>query len=151
MLDEEFDLDLTGFDIAEIDFIIEDAQNANPDTKDPVDDEIPDIAGPAVTQMGDLWILGKHKLLCGDAQDSTCFGRLIGNEQVDLLFTDPPYNVKIDGHVCGLGSAKHREFAFASGEMSENEFTGFLKTTLGNASSIMRDGAIAYPIRMDLA
>jgi len=144
LLDEDFDLDLTGFDIAEIDFIIEDAQNANPDTEDPKDDEVPDMAGPAVTRMGDLWLLGKHKLLCGDAQDSASFRRLVGNEQVDLLFTDPPYNVKIDGHVCGLGSVKHREFAFASGEMSEDEFTGFLRTTLGNASSIMRDGAIAY-------
>ena len=144
LLDEDFDLDLTGFDIAEIDFIIEDAQNANPDTEDPKDDEVPDMAGPAVTRMGDLWLLGKHKLLCGDAQDSASFRRLVGNEQVDLLFTDPPYNVKIDGHVCGLGSVKHREFAFASGEMSEDEFTGFLRTTLGNASGIMRDGAIAY-------
>ena len=94
--------------------------------------------------MGDLWLLGRHKLICGDAQDGQSFHQLVGNEQVDLLFTDPPYNVKIDGNVCGLGSVKHREFAFASGEMSEDQFTEFLKTTLGNASSIMRDGAIAY-------
>lgn len=144
LLDDDFDVDLTGFSIAEIDFIIEDAESANPDTGDPTDDEVPDFAGPAVTRMGDLWLLGRHKLICGDAQDAECFHRLVGNEQVDLLFTDPPYNVKIDGHVCGLGAVKHREFAFASGEMSEDEFTEFLKTTLGNASSIMRDGAIAY-------
>jgi DNA modification methylase len=144
LLDDDFDLELTGFDIAEIDFIIEDAEKSNPDATDPADDEVPEVAGPAITRMGDLWLLGRHKLLCGDAQDSVSFQQLIGNEQVDLLFTDPPYNVKIDGHVCGLGSVKHREFAFASGEMSADEFTGFLKTTLGNASSIMRDGAIAY-------
>lgn len=144
LLDDDFDLELTGFNIAEIDFIIEDAASANPDAGDPADDEVPDIDGPAVTRMGDLWVLGHHKLICGDAQDSECFHRLVGNEQVDLLFTDPPYNVKIDGNVCGLGSVKHREFAFASGEMSEDEFTEFLRTTLGNASSIMRDGAIAY-------
>ena len=144
LLDDDFDVDLTGFSIAEIDFIIEDAESANPDTGDPTDDEVPDLAGPAVTRMGDLWLLGRHKLICGDAQDAECFHRLVGNEQVDLLFTDPPYNVKIDGHVCGLGAVKHREFAFASGEMSEDEFTAFLTTTLGNASSIMRDGAIAY-------
>ncbi len=144
LLDDDFDLELTGFNIAEIDFIIEDATSANPDAGDPADDEVPEINGPAVTRMGDLWLLGRHKLICGDAQDSHCFLRLIGNEQVDLLFTDPPYNVKIDGNVCGLGSVKHREFAFASGEMSEDEFTGFLRITLGNASSIMRDGAIAY-------
>jgi DNA modification methylase len=144
LLDDDFDLELTGFDIAEIDFIIEDAESANPHAADPADDVIPQSEGPAVTRMGDLWLLGRHKLLCGDAQDALCFQRLVGNEQVDLLFTDPPYNVKIDGNVCGLGSVKHREFAFASGEMSEDEFTVFLKTTLGNASSIMRDGAIAY-------
>jgi DNA modification methylase len=144
LLDDDFDLKLTGFDIAEIDFIIEDAESANPHAADPADDVIPQSAGPAVTRMGDLWLLGRHKLLCGDAQDALCFQRLVGNEQVDLLFTDPPYNVKIDGNVCGLGSVKHREFAFASGEMTEDEFTVFLKTTLGNASSIMRDGAIAY-------
>ena len=94
--------------------------------------------------MGDLWLLGRHKLVCGDAQDIQSFQRLLCNEQVDLLFTDPPYNVKIDGNVYGLGSVKHREFAFASGEMSEDEFTEFLRTTLGNASNLMRDGAIAY-------
>lgn len=144
LLDADFNLDFTGFETAEIDFIIEDAESANPDTGDAQDDEVPDISRPAVTRMGDLWLLGRHKLICGDAQDVEWFHRLVGNEQVDLLFTDPSYNVKIDGHVCGLGSVKHREFAFASGEMSEDEFTGFLKTTLGNASSSMRDGAIAY-------
>ena len=111
---------------------------------DTADDKVPSVAGPAVTCTGDLWVLGRHKLLCGDARDELSFQRLVGNELVDLLFTDPPYNVKIDGNVCGLGTVKHREFAFASGEMSEDQFTAFLKTTLGNASCIMRNGAIAY-------
>ena len=144
LLDDSFDLELTGFDIAEIDIIIEEAEKANPDTADPADDVIPEAAGPATTQMGDLWLLGRHKLICGDARETGSFLRLLGNEQVDLLFTDPPYNVKIDGNVCGLGSVKHREFAFASGEMSEAEFTRFLSSTLGNASNLMRDGAIAF-------
>jgi DNA modification methylase len=144
LLDDDFDLELTGFSIAEIDFIIEDAAGANPNTGDPADDEVPVIDGPAITRMSDVWLLGRHKLTCGDAQDDQSFRRLMGNEQVDLLFTDPPYNVKIDGNVCGLGSIKHREFAFACGEMSEEEFTGFLSITLGNANSVMRDGAIAY-------
>ena len=69
---------------------------------------------------------------------------LLGDEEVDLVFTDPPYNVKIDGNVCGLGGIKHREFAFASGEMSERQFTNFLSVTLGNAAQTMRDGAIAF-------
>jgi DNA modification methylase len=64
--------------------------------------------------------------------------------KADLVFTDPPYNVKIGGNVCGLGTVKHREFAFASGEMSRMQFTAFLAETLGNIASVMRDGAIAY-------
>lgn len=144
LLADDFDLDLIGFNIAEIDFIIEDAESANPQAGDPADEVIPQSEGRAVTRMGDLWLLGRHKLSCGDAQDIESFQRLLDDEQVDLLFTDPPYNVKIDGNVCGLGSVKHREFAFASGEMSEDEFTSFLGTTLGNASGLMRDGAIAY-------
>lgn len=144
LIDDGFDVELTGFSIPEIDLIIEDAKAANPDALDPADDIIPERSGPAVTQRGDLWLLGRHKLLCGDAKHKESFTQLVGNELVDLLFTDPPYNVKIDGHVCGLGGVKHREFAFASGEMSETEFTEFLEATLGNASDTMRDGAIAY-------
>ena len=68
----------------------------------------------------------------------------MGAEQADLVFTDPPYNVKIDGNVCGLGSVKHREFAFASGEMNSAQFTAFLTDTLGNVAGAMRDGAIAF-------
>jgi DNA modification methylase len=70
--------------------------------------------------------------------------RLMGNSRADLVFTDPPYNVAIDGNVCGLGAVKHREFAFASGEMSQTQFTGFLSDTLGNIGRVMRDGAIAF-------
>jgi DNA modification methylase len=144
LLEIDFDLELTGFDIAEIDFIIEGAQGADPNGADKADDLVPNSTGPAITRMDDLWLLGQHKLLCGDSQDKHSFDRLLDNEKADLMFTDPPYNVKIDGNVCGLGSIKHREFAFASGEMSEGEFTRFLQTTLGNAARIMRDGAIAY-------
>ncbi|MEP9387728.1 site-specific DNA-methyltransferase [Mesorhizobium sp. KR9-304] len=68
----------------------------------------------------------------------------MAGEVADLIFTDPPYNVAIDGNVGGLGSVRHREFAFASGEMTEDEFTSFLTTTLGNAARFARDGAIAY-------
>ncbi|MEQ9662738.1 MAG: site-specific DNA-methyltransferase [Parasphingopyxis sp.] len=69
---------------------------------------------------------------------------LLDGETVDLLFTDPPYNVPIDGHVCGSGSVQHREFAMGVGEMSTSEFTRFLVDTLGPAAATCRDGAIAY-------
>jgi DNA modification methylase len=84
--------------------------------------------GPAVTQSGDLWVLGKHNLLCGDARDQAAYDRLLEGAKAEFVFTDPPYNVAINGNVCGLGSVRHREFAMGSGEMSEAEFTAFLQT-----------------------
>ncbi|WP_300039646.1 DNA methyltransferase, partial [uncultured Roseobacter sp.] len=140
LIDLDFDIDLTGFEIAEVDMILD--QHANkPDNADEL--PAPD-SGPAVTQPGDLWQLGNHQLLCGDARSQTDVNRLVGGRQVDLIFTDPPYNVAVDGHVCGLGQHKHREFAFASGEMNVDQFTRFLTDTLQNAAAVARDGAIAF-------
>ena len=139
-----FDVELTGFSLAEIDLVIDEASDADPDGTDAAEDQVVFASGRPVSCQGDLWQLGRHKLLCGDARSSIDFEALLGKEEVDLVFTDPPYNVKIDGNVCGLGAVKHREFAFASGEMSESQFTAFLTDTLGNAASVMRDGAIAY-------
>ena len=97
-----------------------------------------------MTRPGDLWQLGAHRLICGDARDPASVDHLVGEDEVDLIFTDPPYNVPIDGHVTGLGRIRHREFAFASGEMGEVEFTSFLTDTLGNAARVARDGSIAF-------
>lgn len=102
------------------------------------------MTGPAVSRLGDIWELGRHRLICGDARDAEVMQRLLKNEQADMVFTDPPYNVPIDGHVCGLGSVKHREFAMAAGEMSEAEFTGFLENSCRAMARVMRDGAIAF-------
>ena len=142
--DLEFDTELTGFSLAEIDLIIDEAGEADPDGLDAADDAVTFASGPAVSRQGDLWQLGRHRLLCGDARSSIDFEALMGGGRADLVFTDPPYNVKIDGNVCGLGSVRHREFAFASGEMSKNQFTAFLTETLGNTGAAMRDGAIAF-------
>ena len=144
LVELEFDVELTGFSLAEVDLVLDEASDADPCGADEPDDRVPAIGGPAVTRLGDIWLLGRHRLLCGDAQASESFERLMAGEKADLVFTDPPYNVVIDGHVCGSGSVKHREFAFASGEMSDAEFTTFLRTTLGNAATTMRDGAIAF-------
>jgi len=144
LIDLDFDLELTGFSLAEIDFTLDNARAADPKGKDAPEDAVPLYVGPVASQLCDLWHLGRHKLLCGDAQDAAAFATLLGHERADLVFTDPPYNVKIDGNVCGLGSVKHREFAFASGEMDELQFTQFLETTLGNVANVMRDGAIAF-------
>lgn len=144
LVDLKFDVELTGFSLAEIDFTLDAAREAAVDRKDTPEDEIPALGERAVTRPGDLWQLGNHRLLCGDARRPEGFARLLGDERIDLVFTDPPYNVKVGGHVCGSGQIQHREFAFASGEMSESQFTEFLTTTLGNAASTMKDGAIAF-------
>lgn len=144
LVDLDFDVELTGFSLAEIDFVLDEAGEADPDAPDAAEDAVPNITGPAISRMGDVWIMGRHKLVCGDARSRDDYARLLGNERVDMVFTDPPYNVAIDGNVCGLGSVKHREFAFASGEMSETQFTQFLEQSLGAMASVMRDGAIAF-------
>ncbi|QTD57179.1 site-specific DNA-methyltransferase [Parasphingorhabdus cellanae] len=144
LIDLEFDVELTGFDLAEIDLVLDEADDSDPAKADSAEDVVPPLLSSAVTCSGDIWQLGRHRLVCGDAQDGNVFARLLGRERADLLFTDPPYNVKIDGHVCGLGNVQHRNFAFASGEMSKAGFTAFLSTTLSHASGHMRDGSIAY-------
>ena len=144
LIDFNFEVELTGFSLAEIDLVLDEASEADPDGNDAEEDQVLFATGRPVSRQGDLWQLGRHKLLCGDARSSIDFEALLGADQADLVFTDPPYNVKIDGNVCGLGTVKHREFAFASGEMSEDQFTGFLTATLANAASVMRDGAIAF-------
>ena len=144
LVDLEFDVELTGFSLAEVDLAIDEANEAS--IKGPLEpeDAVPAVTGEPVTRMGDIWHLGRHRLLCGDTRDVAAMDQLMGGERADLVFTDPPYNVAIDGNVCGLGSVKHREFAFASGEMSQGQFTTFLAETLGNIARVMRDGAIAY-------
>ena len=144
LVDLEFDVELTGFSLAEVDFALDAAREADPHAPDAPEDVVPPVSGPAVTRTGDLWQLGRHRLLCGDSRAATDMDALMQGAQVDLLFTDPPYNVAIDGHVCGLGAVKHREFAFASGEMSSSQFSAFLSDTLSNMSRVMRDGAIAF-------
>lgn len=106
---------------------------------------LPPLAdGPAVTRLGDLWQIGAHRLICGDATDLETSARLLDGERAQMIFTDPPYNVKIDGHVSGLGAVKHREFAFASGEMTGAEFTAFLERVFANLVLRSVDGAIHF-------
>ena len=97
-----------------------------------------------MSRVGDLWLLGDHRLLCGDATKLASYGSLLGGERAQLVFVDPPYNVRIDGHVCGSGSIKHREFEMAAGEMSEAQFTGFLTTVLERLAQHSADGSIHY-------
>ncbi len=143
LTDIGFDTSLTGFSLAEIDLTLDEARRKKSEDL-PTADEIPEPPTNPITRRGDLWLLGEHRLLCGDARNRADYSVLLKTDIVDLIFTDPPYNVQIDGHVTGLGAQRHREFAMASGEMSRAAFTEFLTQTLTNAASVCRDGAIAF-------
>lgn len=125
----DFDILDIGFEAPEIDIRI---QSLDPADAADAADEIsePDPEGPVVSRPGDVWILGPHRLLCGSALDPAAYIALLGEELAGCVFTDPPYNVKIDGHAVGKGRKKHREFAMGVGEMSAPEFTGFLHDVL---------------------
>jgi DNA modification methylase len=148
LIDLDLDMELTGFEIPEIDLILDEADEAKRELGGAEDDIPQPIAGPTITQAGDLWALGKHRILCGDALDNASYERLLGGEKADFVFTDPPYNVPIEGHVCGKGAIHHREFAMASGEMSAQEFTGFLARVFAHLVAHSKDGSI-HDIFMD--
>lgn len=135
----EFDLTLTGFEIAEIELIIDAGE------KTAAEGELPDApAGTAVCRVGDLWQLGSHRLLCADALERESYVRLMGSERAVLVMTDPPYNVRICGHVSGLGRVQHREFVQGSGEFSETEFTRFLARAFRQMADFSTNGSLHY-------
>jgi hypothetical protein len=94
--------------------------------------------------LGDLWQLGKHRILCGNSLKDAAYTHLLNGRKADVVFVDPPYNVAIDGHVSGNGSIQHREFQMASGEMSEEEFVRFLTTSLGLLARHSKIGSVHY-------
>jgi len=135
---DEFEIDLLGWETAEIDIMLDTpAEGAD----DPADDAVDPPTAPAVRE-GDLWLLGRHRLLCGTALDPASWTRLMDGKQGAMCLSDPPFNVKIQGHVSGLGKVKHREFAMASGEMTEAEFTEFLTSFLTATVDHLKDGAV---------
>jgi DNA modification methylase len=140
-LELDFDLEVTGFEIAEIDVLIDGLETLN--EPDP-DDRLPAIETTAVSVSGDLWQLGKHRVLCGNALIAENYERLMDGAKADLVITDPPYNVAIDGHASGLGKVRHREFAMASGEMSSGEFTEFLRKAMMLSRQSSQPGSLAY-------
>ncbi len=142
-LDLDFDVGVTGFSIAEIDASIEELAPEEPG--DPAEDQLPSIAdGPSVARRGDLWELGAHRLVCESALKPQTYLALMAGEQAQMVFTDPPYNVPIAGHVGGSGAIKHREFVMASGEMTTGEFTSFLQTAFANLADHSVDGSIHF-------
>ena len=144
-LNIDFDFEVTGFGTVDLDRL-----EAPAPVKASKQEVVPEMERdrPAVSAPGDLWKLGPHLLLCGSALEEASYAKLLGEQRAQMVFTDPPYNVMTDGHVCGLGSVHHPDFQMAAGEMSESEFTRFLATFMGLATRYSDDGAI-HQICMD--
>jgi DNA modification methylase len=143
VLDLDFSIEATGFEMGEIDLRIEGLTAAADDHDDPAD-TLPPPSNLAVSRAGDVWQLGRHRVCCGSALDPRTYGLLMDGEQCTMAFCDPPYNVKIDGHASGLGVVRHRDFVMASGEMDEVEFTDFLTCSCQLMARHSIDGAIHY-------
>ncbi len=138
-LNIDFDIELTGFETGEIDVLL-----APETVPEPEPVPLPETDRPAVSRPGDLWLIGRHRLLCGDALNPADWRALMDQDKAQMIFVDPPYNVPIAGHVSGLGAVKHREFAMASGEMSKVAFTEFLRGSFRNLAAFSSDGAIHF-------
>ncbi len=141
MEDLDFDIGVTGFSIPEVDSLM--AVVAPEDQGDPKEDVLPEDAASRV-RLGDVWQMGRHRLACGDALDGRVVAELMMGEAARMAFSDPPYNVPIDGHVGNSGKTQHREFAMASGEMSVSQFTAFLEVAFRNLADHSADGSIHF-------
>jgi len=139
---ENFDIETTGFSTAEIDILFDGAEE--PSGSDPDDLQPDDIAAVDVSRVGDLWLLGNHYLLCGDALNPDSYQKIIQGALAEMVISDPPYNVPINGHVCGSGKIHHNEFKMASVEMTSGEFTAFLNTAFSNTHAFSQEGAVHY-------
>jgi DNA modification methylase len=139
-LDSVIDITLTGFDMPEIDVLLEEEAK----TADPDDEVSLEAAGPVISRQGDLWILGKHRLMCGDALLESSYLSLMGRGRAGVVVADPPYNVAIDGNVSGKGSIHHPEFVMASGEMTTDEYIAFLTGSLRQIAQHSKPGSVHF-------
>jgi hypothetical protein len=138
MLDD-MEIEITGFDSVATDVLTED-KDADPKL-DALPPFIPDEE--IVSKHGDLWILdGQHRLYCGDSLKEESFAVLMEDRKAQMVFQDPPFNVKVQGHVGGAGKIKHQEFAMASGEMTSQEFIEFLTTNFRLCAKYSTDGSL---------
>jgi DNA modification methylase len=143
-VDLDFDIESTGFEVGEIDVILEGAAPPFEGDQDPAD-EVPetDRAIP-ISQLGDLWLLGHHRIRCGNSLDESCYSEVMGGRKAAMVFTDPPYNVRIAGHAGGLGTIQHQNFKMAYGEMDESEFTDFLARTFTLLALNSTEGSLHF-------
>ncbi|MBV7259011.1 ParB N-terminal domain-containing protein [Erythrobacter sp. WH158] len=139
LFETDYEIGLTGFGAGDIDFAIVNNDETVLDDQGPSDPP-PD----PVSRIGDLWLIGPHRIYCGDARDALSWEALVGNARADIIFADPPYNVPIDGFVSGNGKNHHREFVMGAGEMSPPEFTAFLRALFRNCVRFSKNGSVHY-------
>jgi DNA modification methylase len=144
----DFDLSITGYTLPEIDLAVLKLHESGKVKAD--DDRVDATTGVGVCEAGQIWLLGHHRLVCGDATSENAFDLLMEEERADLVFTDPPYNVPVAGHVSGKGKVRHREFAQGVGELNREEFVEFLTKSCGLLAKHSRDGAVNF-VCMDWA
>ncbi len=142
LMNLDFDIELTGFDIPEIDMIVLDPSDEKQKKTDKCDEIDDAVNVPKVVEPGDIYQLGKHRLICADSTKSETYERLLQGEKANIVFNDSPFNVKVNGHVCESG--KHQEFAMASGEMTNDEFTNFLRISMQNLVKNSTEGSIHF-------
>jgi hypothetical protein len=141
--DLDFSIEATGFDIGEIDLLIEELNDETAEVADAAD-QVPSPGLSVVSKSGDLWLLGGHRVLCGNSLDRAAHQMLMGTERAAVVFADAPYNVEIRGNVSGLGAIQHRDFAMATGEMNSSEFVHFLILTVTGLIRSSIDGSIHF-------
>jgi DNA modification methylase len=147
-VDMDFDIGITGFEMPEVELILDEAVEIDQPPLSP-EDSVPQVPpGLLVVRPGDTWILGAHRLHCGDARDNQAYKALLEGSTAEFVFTDPPYNVPILGNVSGLGRVRHADFAMASGEMSQPEYIAFLQDAIRLLCAHTQDGSI-HDICMD--
>jgi hypothetical protein len=134
---EGLSISITGFDAAELDSIIVDLDEA------PDDEVLPTLELQPVSMLQDNWVLDNHRLLCGDARDRDQIANLLGTERAACAHLDPPFNLPARA-IGGRGNIRHGDFQMANGEMSPEEYTQFLRVTLGNCAALSRPGAVHY-------
>jgi DNA modification methylase len=140
----DFTLEAIGFETAEVDLLIEGLGAPKDGPNDPADQFGEAESAILITKPGDLWGLGRHRVICADALDQGSHSKLLEGRKAAAVFTDPPYNVRIDGHASGLGKIKHREFAMAAGEMNQAQFAGFLTRACALLATNSASGSLHY-------
>ena len=139
----DFDITITGFDSVELDVLLDDSKKEHK-ISETLNTEPYVPENEIVTKPDDVWLLGKHRIVCGNSQDEETFSKLMQTQKAKMVLQDPPFNVKIQGHVGGSGKIKHKEFAFASGEMTDEQFIQFLETNFKLCAKFSKSGSLHY-------